>query len=220
MNLDSLSIPACTERFLRLADEIARVQTDAVREWHTTGSEEGPLEEPVVVRGDLVSHVLAQHCFNFRLWHVEDIARRTDVGADVIADCKRRIDRLNQRRNDAMEQVDACLIELLGPCLPANAAARINTESPGMAIDRLSILSLKIWHMAEQLARTDVGPEHLASCGKKLDVLKQQRDALLGALKELFADYLRGEKRPNMYFQCKMYNDPSLNPQLYGASRS
>ena len=220
MKSDSLSLSAAAEKLLRLVDELAQTQTDAVREWHAVCPDEGPAEVPAVVPGDLLSHVLAQHYFNYRLWHVEEIARRTDVNDSVIADCKRRIDRLNQCRNDAMERVDSCFMQLLEPLLPVESSNRVNTEPPGMAVDRLSILSLKIWHMAEQVARTDAGEAHVASCRDKLAVLERQREVLLQALKELIVDYLCGEKRPNMYYQCKMYNDPSLNPQLYGAQRS
>ena len=135
---------------------------------------------------------------------------------DVIADCKYRIDRLNQERNDRIERVDACLVALLSPLLPASPAPHINTESLGMAIDRLSILSLKIWHMDEQVRRTDVTPEHIASCEKKLAVLKEQRADLSLAVKHLVTEFVEGAKTPKLYFQFKMYNDPTLNPELYG----
>ena len=129
---------------------------------------------------------------------------------DVIADCKYRIDRLNQERNDRIERVDACLVALLSPLLPASPAPHINTESLGMAIDRLSILSLKIWHMDEQVRRTDVTPEHIASCEKKLAVLKEQRADLSLAVKHLVTEFVEGAKTPKLYFQFKMYNDPTL----------
>lgn len=123
---------------------------------------------------------------------------------------------LNQERNDRIERVDACLVALLSPLLPASPAPHINTESLGMAIDRLSILSLKIWHMDEQVRRTDVTPEHIASCEKKLAVLKEQRADLSLAVKHLVTEFVEGAKTPKLYFQFKMYNDPTLNPELYG----
>lgn len=196
------------ELFISLAAAVA-AQTETVRQWHQIEPEDLTAGE------DLLSCVLAQHLCNFRLWHVEDMARSVSVGDSKIADCKRRIDRLNQLRNDGMERVDACLLAQLTPHLPANAAERINTEPPGMAIDRLSILSLKIWHMAEQLDRTDVDEAHLNTCRTKLATLTTQRDELAVALRDLIQDYLDGTKRPRLYFQCKMYNDPALNPQLY-----
>lgn len=202
--------------FIALASALA-AQTETVRQWHQ--SPPSPLPDPPATAPvDLLAEVIAQHRCNYALWHVEDEARATDVGDDVIADCKRRIDPLNQRRNDGMERVDACLLHLLGPLLPSkDASSRINTEAPGMAIDRLSILSLKIYHMAEQLERTDVSEAHLASCTEKLTTLSRQRDELADALRELIQDYLDGNKSPRIYHQCKMYNDPSLNPRLYGS---
>ncbi|MEG1610887.1 MAG: DUF4254 domain-containing protein [Bilophila sp.] len=160
--------------------------------------------------------VIAQHLRNFQLWHVEDIARRRDVTPGVIADCKYRIDALNQERNDRVERVDACLVALMTPLLPKHPSASINTESLGMALDRLSILSLKIWHMDEQLHRDNVTPEHLASCQTKLDILHTQRTDLADAVVHLVGEFLHGTKTPKLYFQFKMYNDPTLNPELYG----
>ena len=201
---------------LSLLDACFEAQNAATARWHA--------EEPAApdVKTDtpatpesLCALVRAQHLRNFKLWHVEDVARRRDVTPDVIADCKYRIDKLNQERNDRMERVDACLVALLSPLLPASPADRINTESLGMAIDRLSILSLKIWHMDEQLHRDDVSAEHLASCENKLAVLTEQRRDLIRAVKELVGEFVSGAKRPKLYFQFKMYNDPALNPQLY-----
>ncbi len=193
------------------------LQTEATRRWHE--------EEPCAIDPDpgaeadtelLRMLVLAQHLRNFLLWHIEDSARRRDVNDGVIADCKRRIDRLNQERNDRMERVDICLAALMEPLLPDVAmTAPINTESPGMAIDRLSILSLKIWHMEEETRRSGVEPEHVAACARKLAILREQHAELAEALRCLLAEYLAGKKRPKVYFQFKMYNDPSLNPQLY-----
>ncbi len=202
------------EALLQTLDACIIAQSHAVRDWHS----EEPLDEPLCVEGDLISYVLAQHQRNFQLWHVEDIARRTDIGTDVIADCKRKIDGLNQQRNDAMEHIDDCLLKLLVPLLPAKSTNRINTEPPGMVIDRLSILNLKIWHMREQVERDGVSQEHVVQCKGKLDVLTNQHAELVQALKELIVDYVEGNKRPARYFQCKMYNDPSLNPQLYTKS--
>lgn len=164
--------------------------------------------------------VLLQHYCNFQLWHVEDEARRRDVDDSVIADCKRRIDSLNQKRNDAIEEVDRCLTDILMPVLPKSATNRQNTETAGMAVDRLSILALKIFHMDEQTRRKDVGAEHIRSCGHKLSVLRRQRDDLMRSVLELVSDYAAGHKVPVLYSQFKMYNDPALNPRLYGTTKS
>ncbi len=196
-------------------------QEQAVADWHQRepeGSllpEAGQESDPAALLRQLV---LAQHLMNFRLWHVEDTARRKDVDASVIADCKYRIDKLNQSRNDAIESVDACLVARIAPlaAAPAGTRPRHNTESLGMAIDRLSILALKIYHMAEQTERTDVDAAHLASCRDKLAVLREQRSDLIQAVLDLVGDFIAGIKQPKAYYQFKMYNDPALNPALYG----
>lgn len=162
---------------------------------------------------------LLQHYFNFRLWHVEDDARRRDVDDSVIADCKRRIDGLNQRRNDAIEALDRCLADLIAPALPQSATNRQNTETVGMAVDRMSILALKIYHMEEQTRRGDADKAHIEACSQKLAVLRRQRQDLLRSILELVADYGAGHKVPVVYSQFKMYNDPNLNPKLYGAAK-
>jgi cell division protein FtsB len=200
----------------RLLSECASAQAEAVDAWHRSDPEDQPQPDSA----DLNSLVLAQHLANFRLWHVEDDARAVDVGPEVIARCKRDIDRLNQRRNDLIEQVDACLVSLILPLLPAQLPERTNTETLGSALDRLSILALKIFHMDEQTRRKDVGQEHLAACRDKAEVLRRQREDLLAAAQDLVDEYGRGEKRPVVYRQFKMYNDPRLNPRLYGAARA
>jgi hypothetical protein len=190
--------------------------------WHEPGAGPGvePNVEPDVVPGaqDLHACMAIQHACNFRLWHVEDSARRRDVGPEVIADCKRRIDALNQARNDGMEKVDACLVRAMAPLLPppkSGTAPRYNTESLGMAVDRMSILSLKIWHMEEQIARPDADEAHRRSCADKASVLREQRRDLERSILELMDEFAAGRKRPRVYFQFKMYNDPALNPELY-----
>ena len=144
-----------------LLDACFDAQNEATALWHSQEPEADDVAPDASASPEtLLALVRAQHLRNFRLWHIEDTARRRDVTPDVIADCKYRIDRLNQERNDRIERVDACLVALLSPLLSASPAPHINTESLGMAIDRLSILSLKIWHMDEQVRRTDVTPEH------------------------------------------------------------
>lgn len=156
-----------------------------------------------------------QHWTNFQLWHVEDRARLKDVDAKVIARCKYTIDTLNQKRNDLIERVDACLNGILAPLLPPDGAERYNTETVGAALDRMSIQALKMYHMKEQCARRDVDAAHVERCAAKLDVLRQQHADLETAVLELVDEYAAGTKRPKVYYQFKMYNDPSLNPELY-----
>lgn len=195
------------------------LQTRATAEWHKKEPEAGfPAEAGKSASAMLRGLVLSQHLKNFRLWHVEDTARRRDVDDAVIADCKRRIDALNQERNDDMEKVDACLLRLLLPVLPPpvpGSRARHNTESLGMAVDRLSILALKVYHMEEQARRADASEEHKAACAARLATLREQRDDLIRAVLDLVAEFRAGTKQPKVYYQFKMYNDPALNPELY-----
>ena len=162
----------------------------------------------------LIDLARGQHFMNFSLWHREDTARRKDVGDDIIAGCKRDIDGFNQQRNDFMEKVDACVVAACVPFL-ASGLTRHNTESVGTAVDRMSILSLKIYHMREETERKDVGSEHIASCERKLAVLEEQRNDLGRSILELVDDFASGVKAPKVYYQFKMYNDPALNPALY-----
>lgn len=185
--------------------------------WHEN-EVEMPVASDVLSMENLRNLVLLQHYYNFQLWHVEDSARRRDVPDSVIADCKRQVDRLNQQRNDRIEDVDKCLFNILLPLIPKNATSRQNTETLGMALDRLSILALKVYHMEEQTRRSDADKEHTRVCGEKLAVLRRQRTDLCRSALELVSDYEQGVKTPVIYSQFKMYNDPKLNPEIYTRS--
>jgi hypothetical protein len=206
-------------RFEELKDilaELAAEQLEKVAVWHRS---EPDMPEPADKEPceDLLRElVISEHLVNFRLWHVEDEARRTDVDDAAIAGCKRRIDRLNQQRNDLIEQVDACIVGLVAGELPPDASDRRNTETLGSALDRLSINALKIYHMGEEAGRADAGREHVKKCEQKVRVLREQRDDLLTAVLQLIDEYAAGAKSPRVYYQFKMYNDPALNPKLYG----
>jgi hypothetical protein len=155
----------------------------------------------------------ANHRFNNLLWDEEDLARRKDVPDSAIAVNKRAIDGYNQKRNDAIERIDEHLLAALGEAGPG---ARLHSETAGSMIDRLSILALKIFHMRVQTERTDATPEHLEICRQKLVRLIEQRSDLQACLAELLADYTAGRAYFKVYRQFKMYNDPNLNPYLYG----
>lgn len=177
--------------------------------WHT---------DPADHRGAGVKlHPLAMELAwrNYCLWHEEDQARRTDVSDSVIAGVKRNIDRFNQERNDHIERLDEMILAWLVSRLPMAIAGEINSETPGSIIDRIAIMSLKIYHMAEDAARDDVDAAHRERSRQRLAILREQRDDLWGALGRLLADYLAGRKRMKLYRQFKMYNDPTLNPELY-----
>ena len=148
-------------------------------------------------------------------WHLEDIIRDEDINpVDALA-LKRRIDKSNQDRTDLVEQIDSYFYTKFHS-VKCQDNATINTESPAWAIDRLSILALKIYHMQEQVERTDASAEHKARCQQKLDVLLQQRTDLSTAIDQLLEDFEAGRKYMKVYKQMKMYNDPSTNPVLYG----
>jgi hypothetical protein len=156
--------------------------------------------------------ILDQHQANFDLWHREDAARDPDASDRTIVQVKHDIDRLNQRRNDLVEQIDLALLQLA----PENSAAPLHSESPGLIIDRLSILALKIFHTEEQLHRST--PEHQHRNKDRLLVLNQQRTDLVSCLADLWKDVLADRRRFKLYRQLKMYNDPTLNPVLYTRS--
>lgn len=161
------------------------------------------------------------HDFNFRLWHEEDIARRDDLPAEKIKEAKRAIDRFNQARNNAMEQIDDWMLSRIHlKAANSGAASTLHSETPGMMIDRLSIMALKEFHMGEQAAREDVSAEHRQKCAARVDVLKEQQRDLSDALQTLLTELSSGRRRFKVYRQFKMYNDPMLNPQLYSSKIS
>jgi hypothetical protein len=147
-------------------------------------------------------------------WHLEDIIRDPQIDPVKALEIKRRIDRSNQVRTDMVEYIDSYMLDKYKDVTPL-ADARLNTETPAWAIDRLSILALKIYHMHCEVIREDVAQEHRDACQKKLDTLLQQRVDLSAAIEELIEDIEAGRKYMKTYKQMKMYNDPSLNPVLY-----
>ena len=161
------------------------------------------------------------HRFNFLLWHEEDIARSPAVSDGRIAQVKRAIDRYNQARNDAIEKVDDWLIaDLAARGVAAAPHALAATETPGAALDRLSILELRRYHMREQVDRRDASEEHREKAAGKLAILDQQRDHLVAAIDRLLAEIYAGTRPLRVFRQMKMYNDPTLNPHLYRAGKA
>lgn len=165
--------------------------------------------------GEVWRWIALNHQYNGKLWREEDRARRVDVPADDIARSKRLIDGYNQARNDAVEAIDEQLFEALRHN-PTDVDARLSSETPGSMIDRLSILSLKIYHMELQTRRDEVEQEHRDTCEARLRRLLEQRHDLGQCLDELLQDLVVGRARFKVYRQFKMYNDPRLNPCLYG----
>jgi hypothetical protein len=193
-----------------LVRRVSYLHRDTVQRWHRQD-----IANPY--KGFL-QVVCQQHEFNFRLWHEEDIARSRDVSDEQIAQVKRAIDGFNQQRNDWIEKIDVFLLEhLAARGVVPHARATLNTETPGSAIDRLSILSLRIYHLNEQLQRDDATTEHRQKVQDRLDICQQQHADLSGSLAQLLDDIFAGRKLLKLYRQLKMYNDPTLNPYLYGA---
>ena len=148
-------------------------------------------------------------------WHLEDLIRDPNIDPVEALALKRRIDKSNQDRTDLVEMIDY-YYQLLFQKVEPQPDATLNTESPAWAIDRLSILQLKIYHMKAEVEREDVNEEHKAKCRAKLDVLLEQNIDLCTAINQLMECYKAGEKMMKVYKQMKMYNDPALNPVLYG----
>jgi hypothetical protein len=151
-------------------------------------------------------------------WHLEDIIRDPKIDPVKALEIKRWIDKSNQERTDLVELIDSYFLTKYKE-IKIQAGATLNTESPAWAIDRLSILVLKIYHMLQEVKRTDASPDHLAKCQTKLDVLLDQRKDLSLAIDQLVADIESGKKYMKVYKQMKMYNDPSLNPVLYATKK-
>ncbi|MGC2403125.1 MAG: DUF4254 domain-containing protein [Acidobacteriaceae bacterium] len=159
--------------------------------------------------------VAEQHLANFELWHAEDTARAPNATDHDLAASKRFIDQVNQRRNDLAEQCDVLLLEHLRQHnLPA-ASAELHSESPGLILDRLSILSLKLFHTREEIDRPGAPPGHRERNLERLQILLQQRNDLAAALDRLWQQVLNGCLSFKLYRQLKMYNDPTLNPAVY-----
>ena len=191
------------------------MQIDCVERWH-----QEPIENPFAV-DEFTPAILAiacqQHQFNYLLWHEEDIARSREVTDSQIATVKRNIDRYNQQRNDWIERIDDWITQDLGRVgVEIVPHAKLNTETPGSTIDRLSIMSLRIYHLDEQLARDDVDNAHRDKVNARLSLCRIQHSDLANSLNELLTDVYSGLKRHKTYRQMKMYNDPTLNPYLYG----
>jgi hypothetical protein len=158
------------------------------------------------------------HRYNCLLWNEEDLARRRQVQDTEIAANKRAIDGFNQKRNDAIERIDEILLGSFA-LVERRVGARLSSETAGSMIDRLSILSLKIHHMKLQTTRTDVDQAHVDSCNARVVRFLEQRQDLAGCLDRLTIESAKGEAWFKVYRQFKMYNDPKLNPAVYGEKR-
>jgi hypothetical protein len=195
------------------ASQLVELQIKLVDRWHRQA-----VDNPYQGQ-ELLERVCQQHAFNFRLWHEEDIARSPDVSDSKIAEVKRNIDRLNQQRNDAIEQIDDWLSARLQErgIAPASDAPQ-NSETPGSCVDRLSIMAIRMYHLSEQAQRKDASLEHRQKAQGRLLVCGMQQRDLQTALQRLADAIAAGQMRHRTYRQFKMYNDPSMNPYLYQAA--
>lgn len=198
---------------MSLAEQANLIFTRAVNDYHLTDNIDTPIRNPYPK--DTIEHSLYLKCWIDTVqWHYEDIIRDPHIAPTEALSLKRRIDRSNQDRTDLVEEIDAYFRKQYSDVKPL-PDARLNTESPAWAIDRLSILALKIYHMQEQVERKDASAEHISRCQAKLDVLLEQQKDLSLAIDQLLEDIAAGRKYMKVYRQMKMYNDPATNPVLY-----
>jgi hypothetical protein len=192
------------------ASEIAILHDRWTGEWHA--------ELPMAVNesgNDFLQTVFANHLANFNIWHAEDVTRLPEASDPEVAQAKRTIDCENQRRNDFAELCDTILLDYLERHGLPNPTAELHTETPGLIIDRLSILSLKLFHTAEEVYRIGAPEGHAERNRERHHILIEQCDDLVQGLDRLWQQVLAGERRFKQYRQLKMYNDPTLNPALY-----
>lgn len=185
----------------------------AIRDYHLTDNVDTPVKDPY--DRDSIEYRLYMKCWIDTVqWHLEDLIRDPHIDLAEALALKRRIDHSNQDRTDLVEDIDSYFRHLYSNVQPL-PDARLNTESPAWAVDRLSILALKIWHMKEQTERNDATDEHKQRCQEKLNVLLEQQVDLSTAIDQLLEDIEQGRKYMKVYRQMKMYNDASTNPVLY-----
>ena len=198
---------------MSFTEKANRIFNRAISDYHLTDNVNTPIQNPYE-KDSIESNLYLKCWIDTVQWHFEDIIRDPHIDPVEALTLKRRIDRSNQDRTDLVEEIDSYFRQYYSEVKPL-ADARLNTESPAWAVDRLSILALKIYHMQEQVERKDAEPEHIAKCQAKLDVLLEQQKDLSLAIDQLLEDIEAGRKYMKVYRQMKMYNDPSTNPILY-----
>lgn len=200
------------------ADKCNNIFKRAIEDYHKTDDVDAQTENPYT-QGSIEWILYEKSWIDTVQWHLEDMVRDPGIAPEQGLAIKRRIDRSNQERTDLVERIDVYFLEKFKHIKPKKDA-RINTESPAWAIDRLSILALKIFHMKEQTERKDTDEAHRKLCQMKLDILREQQADLSESIQTLLEDYRQGEKVMKVYRQMKMYNDPKLNPVLYTPKKS
>ena len=198
---------------MTFTEQANQIFLQAIRDYHLTDNIDTTIKNPYGTGS--IEHSLYLKCWIDTVqWHLEDIIRDPHIDPVEALGIKRRIDRSNQDRTDLVEEIDTYFRQTYSEVKPL-PDARLNTESPAWAVDRLSILALKIWHMKEQVEREDADADHRARCQAKLAVLQEQQVDLSTAIDQLLEDIEGGRKYMKVYRQMKMYNDPSTNPVLY-----
>ena len=185
----------------------------SINDYHQYDNVDQPINNPF--HKDKIEHLLyAKNWVDTVQWHYEDIIRNPAIDPVEALILKRKIDASNQVRTDMVEFIDSYFLQLYSN-VTVKDGAKINSESPAWAIDRLSILALKIYHMTEEATRAEATPEHRLKCQEKLDILLEQKKDLSTAIDDLLTDIENGDKFMKVYKQMKMYNDEELNPVLY-----
>ncbi len=197
--------------FTQLALSIFEQSTS---DYHQTDRVDAPLHNPYPVKS-IEYYLYLKNWIDTVQWHLEDIIRDPGIEPVKAVEIKRRIDKSNQDRTDLVELIDSYFLDIYKNTVSL-PDADINTESPAWAVDRLSILVLKIYHMKQETLRMDISEEQRQTCREKLNVLLEQKQDLSGAIDKLLEDIESGKKYMKVYKQMKMYNDPLLNPVLYG----
>jgi hypothetical protein len=214
------AVPVAPYAFMLDAVQITRLHDQATARWH----QPQPWPDPALLQSlaqepaaELIQTILGNHRANFDLWHEEDRAREPGASDATIAHVKHNIDSLNQRRNDLVEAMDRILLVAAGD---QNPELPLNSETPGLILDRLSILALKIFHTDEETRRESATEAHRERNRARLALLLEQRTDLAGCLNALWDDVLHQRRRFKLYRQMKMYNDPELNPAIYKHQRT
>lgn len=196
------------------SDKANTIFQEAIKTYHVIGKVDQEFKNPYDQKSNLIEHLLYRKCWIDTVqWDFEDLIRDPDIDPVAALKLKRKIDASNQDRTDTVEFIDSYFLEKYKAVSP-KADATINTESPAWAVDRLSILNLKVFHMGKEARRDDASAEHREKCNDKLNVLLEQRKDLSSALDRLLADIEAGDKYMKTYKQMKMYNDDELNPVL------
>ena len=197
----------------RFSDFCTDIFNKSINKYHETDNVDTPIENPYK-QPAIEYYLYLKNWIDTIQWHLEDIIRIPTIDPVEALKIKRRIDKSNQDRTDLVEMIDSYFLDKYKDIVK-QADAGINTETPAWAIDRLSILALKIYHMRQETIRTDATPEHIEQCKQKLNILNEQQTDLSTAINELLKDIEAGRKYMKVYKQMKMYNDPALNPELY-----